>query len=85
MGGGEGGGTDGWMLDVWMDEEIYRTAPHKALSPLLVLLKAGLDTGQVQCAGTGEHSHTLGSQSPHRSLKIQQEEKRVVCTFSSWG
>lgn len=46
---------------------------HDGLSPFLVLLKAGLDAGQAECVGTGEHSHTLGSQSPHRSLKYRED------------
>lgn len=60
-----GGGLDGWGD--------LRNPGSQWLSPLLVLLKAGLDAGQAKCAGTGEYSHTLGSQSPHRSLKYRED------------
>lgn len=78
---------DGWVAVDWIDEEIQRILVHDGLSPLLVLLKAGLDAGQDKCAGTGGHSHTLGSQSLHRSLKTQRGQNRgSLCIFKwSWA
>lgn len=36
-----------------------------------------LDGGQPACAGTGERSHTLGSQRPRRSLKPRARRESV--------
>lgn len=49
-----GGGLDG--------QRDLESPGSRRLSPFLVLLKAGLDAGQAESAGTGEHS--LGSWSP---------------------
>lgn len=46
-------------------------------SPPLLLLSAALDGGQPVCAGTGERSHTLGSEWPPGSLKSPGSRESV--------
>lgn len=75
------GRAAGWMVLDGMDGEIERMPGHEGPNPLLVLLKAGLAAGQAERAGTGERSHTLGSQSAHRSLKGREESTRESVCF----